>query len=461
MFLEYNFINMNKHDRTLDIVNGPLLKNIFIFSVPLMFTNLLQMFFNSADTIIVGKFAGDSALAAVGATGSIVFLITSLFNGLSTGSNVVIARQIGTGDNSGIRKAVHTSIALSLVGGIILTFVGVVFSKQFLQLMKTPDEIIDLSTTYMKVYFGGVIFLLIYNFGSAVLRSKGDTKRPLYFLILSGIINVLLNLITVIVLKWSVVGVAVSTVASEALSAFLVINVLLHEEDDTRLELSELKIDLNSLLEIIRIGVPAGLSGAVFALSNVVIQSSINSFNDTDIVAGNSAGGNIENYVYIGYMAFNQATITFTSQCMGAGRIDRVKEIMIKSFIMVLIGAMITSSLVYYGGPLALQLYTDEAAVIEVGMVRIAWVARFLVLNGILDTFVNSLRGMGYSTLPTILMVVGICGVRLVWIYNVFPIYKTLKSIYLCFPISWLFTTIVELILWVIIYRKIEKENIR
>ncbi|MBQ2583726.1 MAG: MATE family efflux transporter [Erysipelotrichaceae bacterium] len=445
---------MDLDRKSMDMANGPLLKNILIFSIPLIFSNILQMFFNSADTIIVGKFAGDKALAAVGSTGSIVFLITSLFNGLATGTNVVVARYIGTGNKDKIKDSVHTSIALATAGGIVLTFIGLFFSKVFLRMMSTPEDFIDLSATYMRIYFMGVIFLLLYNFGSAILRSKGDTQRPLYFLLISGVLNIVLNFITVYFFHLSVIGAASATVASEALSAFLVLNVLFHEEDATRLDMKHLYFDKESILDIMRIGIPAGLSGAVFALSNVVIQSSINSFNSTDVVAGNAAGNNVENYVYIGYMAFTQATITFTSQCMGAGRFDRIKQIMVTTMAMVVVGAIIMGTAVYLAGPFVLRFYTDKPEVVAVGMVRIRLVASLLVLNGILDVFVNSLRGMGVSTLPTILMVVGICGVRLLWIYTMFPIHHTLESIYLCFPISWAVTSIVEFILWIIVYRR-------
>ena len=445
---------MDLDRKSMDMANGPLLKNILIFSIPLIFSNILQMFFNSADTIIVGKFAGDKALAAVGSTGSIVFLITSLFNGLATGTNVVVARYIGTGNKDKIKDSVHTSIALATAGGIVLTFIGLFFSKVFLRMMSTPEDFIDLSATYMRIYFMGVIFLLLYNFGSAILRSKGDTQRPLYFLLISGVLNIVLNFITVYFFHLSVIGAASATVASEALSAFLVLNVLFHEEDATRLDMKHLYFDKESILNIMRIGIPAGLSGAVFALSNVVIQSSINSFNSTDVVAGNAAGNNVENYVYIGYMAFTQATITFTSQCMGAGRFDRIKQIMVTTMAMVVVGAIIMGTAVYLAGPFVLKFYTDKPEVVAVGMVRIRLVASLLVLNGILDVFVNSLRGMGVSTLPTILMVVGICGVRPLWIYTMFPIHHTLESIYLCFPISWAVTSIVEFILWIIVYRR-------
>jgi putative MATE family efflux protein len=446
---------MSSKTKTMDMANGPLLKNIFIFAIPLVFTNILQMFFNSADTIIVGKFAGDRALAAVGSTGSIIFLITSLFNGLATGTNVVVARYIGNGNQKKIRDSVQTSIALAGLGGIILTFIGVICARRFLTMMSTPDDIIDLSTLYMRIYFCGIIFLLLYNFGSAILRSKGDTQRPLYFLMCSGLLNIILNYITIRFMHMHVIGAAMSTAISQAVSAILVLYVLIKDDDVTRLDIRHLYFDLESISEIMRIGVPAGLSGAVFALSNVVVQSSINSFNSTDIVAGNAAGNNVENFVYIGYMAFNQATITFTSQCMGAGRLDRVKEIMIKTMVLVVLGALVMGVAVYLAGPYVLQFYTDKPEVVVVGMTRIRLVASLLVFNGILDVFVNSMRGMGSSTLPTILMVIGICGVRLIWIYTMFPIHHTLETVYLCFPLSWIFTSIVEYILWIITYKKV------
>ena len=445
---------MSRKRNSLDMVNGPLGKNILLFSVPLIFSQTLQILFNSADTIIVGKFAGDSALAAVGATGSIVFLLTSLFSGLATGSNVVIARFLGLGQEERISSSVHSSILMAILSGVFLTFFGFFFSRTFLALMSTPEVIIDDSARYMRIYFLGVIFLLLYDFGAAVLRSKGDTKRPLYFLFLSGIVNVLLNLLTVIVLHLSVVGVALATVVSEALSAFLVLRALTHEEGALKLEWKKLSLDREISRRILQIGIPAGLSGVVFSLSNVVIQSSINSFDSTVIVAGNAAGSNIEGFVYIGYTAFSQATITFTSQCIGARRYDRIRPIMLETAVMVLISAVLMSTLVYVFSPQILTLYTKDPAVIETGVLRTYYVARLLVLNGLLDVFVNSMRGMGYSGAPTLIMVAGICGVRLAWLFTVFPMMRTLDSIYMCYPVSWIVTMLIELFLWLHVYRK-------
>lgn len=444
----------DKKQNNIDMVNGPLLKNIFIFAVPLMFTNFLQILFNAADTVVVGKFAGGEALAAVGATGSIVFLLTSVFNGLSMGSNVIIAKLLGSKDDTKIQKAVHTSIYMGIVGGILLAVLGIFFSKTFLKAMSTPSDIIDLSNLYMQIYFLGSIFLLVYNFGSAILRSKGDTKRPLYFLMISGVLNVVLNLIFVIVFKMSVAGVALATIISQGVSAFLVCRALTKETDATRLELKKLKLDTHLVLEIMKIGIPAGIQGMVFSLSNVVIQSSINSFNSSIIVAGNSAGANIEGFVYIGMMAFTQATITFTSQNIGAKNYKAINKILFLTLILTALSGFLVGFIVWFFGEFFLSLYTNEPEVINVGMIRLTYVALWLALNGILDVFVCSMRGMGYSTLPTIIMIFGICGVRLVWIWTVFAMHQTLETIYICYPISWIICAFVQMILWYFAHKK-------
>lgn len=452
---------MEKHGLTtkIDMVNGPLLKNIFVFAVPLMFTNFLQMLFNTADTVIVGKFAGELSLAAVGATGSIVFLITSLFNGLGIGANVVIARLIGKKDEEKVSLAVHTSMMMALLSGIFLSVAGVVFAKSLLHMVSTPEDIIDLSGLYMRIYFSGALFLLVYNLGSAVLRSKGDTQRPLIFLFISGGLNVVLNLIFVTVFHWDVAGVALATVISEAVSAMLVVLTLCHEKDATRLTFRRLKIDVQMAGDIIRIGLPAGIQGIVFSLSNVVIQSSINSFDSSTIVAANSAAGNLENFVYIGTMAFNQATVTFTSQNIGAQNKPAIIKIMLYTLILTAISAFGIGALIYFNGAFLLGFYTNEAAVIETGMLRLKYVTLLLGLNGILDVFVSSMRGMGYSTVPTVFMLVGICGVRLIWLAIVFNRLRTLTSIYLCFPASWLITCIFQIALWIKVYHHSIKEE--
>ncbi len=442
--------------QSVDMVNGSLLKNIWIFSVPLMLTNLLQMLFNAADTIVVGRFAGQQALAAVGATGSLCFLLIALFNGLSVGSNVLIARYMGAGDYDKIEKSVHTSMTMAMISGIFLTIAGFFVSRPMLRMMSTPEDIIDMSELYMRLYFVGTFFMLIYNFGAAILRSKGDTKRPLFFLAISGAINVILNVIFVVPMKMGVAGVALSTVISQVVAAVLVLLTLSKEVDATRLDPKKLGIDLPMAWTIIKIGVPAGIQGMVFSLSNVVVQSSINSFGSIH-VAANSAANNVENFVYIGMGAFAQSCITFTSQNIGAKRYDRVKKVFDLSMILTVASAAIVGFAAWFFGEFFLGFYTTDPQVIEVGMVRLFWVTMFLFLNGVLDVFVDSVRGMGYSTVPTILMVVGICGVRLTWLWTVFPAHRSLEVIYMCFPLSWTITSTILGIYWFKCYKDMKK----
>lgn len=439
---------------SLDMVNGPLLKNIFLFSIPLMLTTLLQILFNTADTIVVGKFAGSNALAAVGGTASFVWLLTSLCNGLSTGSNVVIANYIGSGEEDRVSLAVHTSMWLAFASGLLLTIVGIGIGGTVLKLISTPGDIIGLSHLYLIIYFGGVIFLSVYNFGAAIMRSKGDTKRPFYYLLIGGVLNVLFNLFFVIVLHWSVAGVAIATVISEAVSAILVFNALLKETDCTRLELNKIKLDKEIAFNIVRIGLPAGIQGMFFSLSNVVIQSSINSFDSSVIVAANSAAMNIEEFVYIGMDGFSRAAITFTSQNMGAKNYKSIKKIMWTTMILDISSALLLGGLVYLCGESLLGLYTDSQAVIDIGMKRLFWVPLFIFLNAILDIYLCSIRGMGVSTLPTVLMLVGIVGVRIGWLMIVFPMYPQVEVIYMCYPISWTITSIIQGALWYYIYHK-------
>lgn len=439
----------------IDMVNGPLLKNIFLFSVPLMATNLLQMLFNAVDTIVVGKFAGELPLAAVGATGSMIYLWTSLFQGLSVGTNVVVAREIGAGNYEKASKASHTSIYMGLAWGIIMSVAGIFVARPLLVMMGTPSDIIDLSTTYMRIYLAGSISLITYNFGAGILRAKGDTKRPMYFLIIAGVINAILNLIFVIVLKWSVAGVAIATVTSSTLSTILVLHALFNETDCTKIELSKLKQDKESASEILRIGIPAGIQGMAFSVTNVVVQSAINSFGSSTIVAGNTAANNIENFIYIGMMAFSNATITFTSQCMGAGKKQRILSIFFITLLLDCGSALLIGAIAYIFGNHLLLLYTDDLAVVAVGMKRLFYVGLFLGINGLLDILGNSMRGMGYSTFPAVVMLGGIIAIRLLWLWFVFPIYNTIDVIYMCFPVSWVITSLIDAIAYVFIYRKV------
>lgn len=449
-----------RKSNTIDMVNGPLVKNILIFSMPLVAMNLLQMLFNAADTIVVGKFAGQEALAAVGATGSLIFLLTSIFNGLSIGTNVIIAKAIGEGNHEKISKSVSSSILMGFIGGILLAVVGLFTSRTCLELMSTPKDIIEQSDLYMKIYLSGSIFMITYNFASAILRSKGDTKRPLYFLIISGVINAILNLTFVIVFHLDVAGVALATVISQGVGCFLILYVITNEIDATRLDLKHLQLDMDVVKETMRIGVPAGIQGAAFSLSNVVIQSSINSFDSSVIVAGNSAAINVENFVYIGMMAIAQSTISFTSQNIGANKKDKVFKIMWVTMILDILSALLIGITAWYFGEFFLSFYTNDALVIETGKLRLFYVAAFLFLNGVLDIFINSMRGMGRSTLPTIFMLIGVCGFRLMWLWFYFPSHADLATIYLCYPLSWIITILFEGYLWIDTYRKMMKKGV-
>ena len=440
--------------QTADMIHGPLFKNVWAFAVPLMLTNFLQMLFNAADTVIVGRFAGQQALAAVGATGSLCFLLIALFNGLSMGSNVVIARYLGANDERNVERAVHTAVAMSAVSGLLLFVVGYVICRPLLQLMSTPDDIIDLSVLYMRIYFVGTFFSLIYNFGASILRAKGDTKRPLYFLSISGVLNVLLNMLFVIGLKMSVAGVATATAIAHAVSATLVIITLTKQTDATRVSFKKLRIDFTMASAIIRIGIPAGVQSMMFSISNVVVQSSINSFGSS-AVAGNSAAGNVESFVYIGMMAFSQACMTFTSQNIGARNYPRVKQTMKLTMVLTVASAALISFTVWFFGDFFLGLYTTDPSVVEVGKIRLLFVVLPLALNGVMDVFVSSMRGMGYSMLPTVSMILGICGVRLTWLLTVFPMFRTLEVIYMCFPISWTVTSIIQFIFWQHCHKKL------
>lgn len=348
-------------------------------------------------------------------------------------------------------------MTLSVISGIILTAAGLLLAKPLLTAMSTPKSIIDLSVLYLRIYFSGAIFFLVYNFGAAVLRSKGDTRRPVFYLSVSGVLNIILNLIFVIVFHMGVAGVALATTISNALSSVLIVLTLFRETDATKLHLGKLKLDKAMSLEILRIGIPAGIQQAMFALSNLVIQSSINSFDSSVIVAGNSAASNIETFVYVG-MNFSSATMTFISQNIGAGNYKSIKKITAITMLLNAGVAFLLGFIVWSFDEQLLGLYTssaDSEQVIAVGIVRIAWVVFFLWLNAIMDVFIASLRGMGISTTPTVTMIICICGLRLLWLFTVFPMHRTIETIYYCFPISWAVSSVVLGLMWWIAYRKL------
>lgn len=448
-----------KKDYTIDMCNGPIGKNMLAFAVPLMFSGILQLLFNAADIVVVGNFAGDRSLAAVGATSSVINLLTTFFIGLSVGSNVLVANYIGANKKEDLKRTVHTSVSIGIISGIILTIIGFVFAPIVLEAMKTPEDVLPLAVTYLRTYFMGMTAVMVYNFGAGILRAVGDTKRPLVYLTVSGVVNVILNLIFVILFKWDVFGVGLATVVSQVISAVLTIGCLIREKGDLKLEMKELCIDKDKLLRMVQIGLPAGFQGMLFSLANTVIQSSVNSFG-TVVVAGNSASANVEGFALTSMNSFHQATISFTSQNMGARKENRLNKILFTGIGYVFVTGVIFAVIYVAFGRGLLGLYTTSDEVVESGMRRLVIIASSYAICGMMDVVVGSLRGLGYSFVPMSVSVIGICALRLVWLATIFQIekYHTPEMIYITYPLSWTVTLIAHFISFVVIRRKIHKK---
>jgi len=442
-----------KKTYTMDMTEGPILKKMLIFSLPLMLSSILQLMFNAADIMVVGKFAGDASLAGVGACGSLINLITNLFIGLSVGTNVIIARYYGAGEQEECSKSVHTAMLISLIGGLVLTVIGFVGAETFLTWMKTPENVLPLSALYMRIYFLGMPIVMVYNFGSAILRAVGDTKRPLYFLFAAGIVNVVLNLVFVIAFRMDVAGVALATILSQALSAFLVVFSLFKEEDAIRLSFGKLRVHRRHFLEMLRIGIPAGLQGTLFSLSNVVIQSGINHFGDV-MVSASAAAANIEGFIYTGMNAFYQSTVSFCSQNIGGKKYDRIIPIVKRGMVCAIVTGIVLSSLVLIFSQQFLGLYSSTQEVIDAGKIRLLIICIPYFLLGMMDIMVGALRGIGYSVAPMIISLCGVCGLRLLWTRIVFlvPALTKIEMIFYSYPASWVITFVMQfscfLILW-------------
>ncbi len=438
----------------IDMCNGPLLGKILIFYVPLMLSGILQLLFNAADIVVVGRFAGNESLAAVGATGSLTNLIVNLFIGLSVGTNVLVAHFYGAGQKEELKSMVQTAIATAAISGVILIFVGFFVSRPALVLMGTPDDVISHSVLYMRIYFAGMPFMMVYNFGSAVLRAVGDTRRPLYYLLAAGIVNVILNLIFVIVFHMGVAGVATATVISQAISAALVVRCLALSDGDYRLVLKGMKIAPGKLVKMVQIGTPAGLQGALFSISNVLIQSSVNSFGSI-AMAGNTAASNIEGFVYTAMNAFHQAAVSFCGQNYGAMKFKRVGKVTAICLGLVTVVGFLMGSGAYLASGLLLRIYSPDAEVIRYGTLRMAYICILYFLCGAMDVMVGSLRGMGYSIMPMLVSLTGACLFRVVWIYTAFRKVPTLECLYVSYPISWGLTFLVHLLCFAVVYRKL------
>lgn len=440
----------------IDMSNGPILRKMLLFAVPLMCSSILQLLFNAADIVVVGKFAGDNSLAAVGSNASLISLLTNLFIGLSVGANVLVARFYGAKQEKELHRAVHTAMLLSIYSGIILMAAGLAFARQLLELMQSPPEVLGLASLYLRIYFVGMPATMIYNFGSAVLRAVGDTKRPLYYLLGAGIVNVVLNLFFVIVLKMDVAGVALATVISQCISALLILRCLMKEQTGIRLVLRELAIDRDKLVQIVKVGLPAGLQGVIFALSNVLIQSSINGFGAT-VIAGNAAAGNIESFVYFAMNALYQAEISFTSQNMGAGNFKRINKILLSGQLCVIVVGVVMGNLCVLFGNQLLSIYSSSSMVIEAGMRRLRVITGTYALCGMMDVMVGVLRGIGYSILPMAVSLIGACGFRILWLATIFKMdgYHTITVIYLSYPISWILTFAAHVVCYLCVRRRI------
>lgn len=444
---------MSAGKNSVDMLNGSLLGKILLFSLPFAASSILQQVFNSADVAVVGRFSGSAALAAVGNNAPIINLIINIFVGMSIGANVLIATLIGQGRKDEIKSAVHTVISVAVISGIFLAAIGPVVSKPILEAIGTPAEVLVLAALYLKIYFLGMPAVMVYNFGSAVLRSKGDSSRPLYSLIVSGIINVILNLVFVIVFKMGVAGVAVSTVISNYVSAAMIIIFLLNEEEPLRLDLRRLRINTRQLLKIARIGVPAGIQGMVFCFSNICIQGGINSFG-RNAAAGSAAALNFEYFSYFVVSAFTQAATTFTSQNYGARKFSRCKKIYRLSMMCsVIISGAMCFVFVFFR-KYVIRVYTVDEAVITFALIRLLHVESMEFLTSSYEITAGALRGMGYSMLPAVLTLAGSCLFRLTWLATVFKKYPSFATIMDVYPISWIITGTAVITSYLVIRRK-------
>ena len=449
-----------KKNLTADMTTGPFFKKIILFSIPLIFTGLLQLVYNTADTVIVGRFAGKQALAAVGSTGSLVALILNVFMGLAMGAGVVTAKYIGAGNMQKIKRCTHTAMLLSVVCGIAVGIIGFFVSGWMLRLMNVEAEILALSTLYLKIYFLGAPGMLIYNFGAAILRSHGDTQRPLYILFLSGIVNIVLNLILVIPVKLGVSGVAIATVVSQYISAVLVVVCLLRTDSVIKIHLKELRIHKTELLEIIKIGVPAGIQNSMFSIANVIIQSSVNAFGE-NAMAGIAAGSNYDSYIYTCTNAFAQTTMTFTSQNVGAEKYENVSKIYGRCLLLTCVVAGGLSCIGYVLRSQIVGIFSDVPEVIAIGAERMQLIMPFYITCSLQDVAAGQIRGLGRSTEPMLVSLIGTCGVRLLWLFVFLPMNRTLMNLFVAYPLSWAITFIAQAALYAVLKKKLMKNRLQ
>ncbi|MBR2987171.1 MAG: MATE family efflux transporter [Clostridia bacterium] len=445
-----------------DLFSGSLVKNILLFTLPIIATGILQLLFNTADLAVVGLFRGEEAVAAVGSTSSMIHLIVNLLVGLSVGASVVVAQAYGAGDREAIGQGVHTAFAVALFGGVIFGILGFFMSRPILVWMGTDPAVLDSAVLYVKIYFFGVPMSMVYNFGASILRAVGNTRTPLLYLTLSGILNVVLNCVFVVFLDMSVEGVAIATAVSQAMSAILIVRYFMKSHDACRFEFSRFGIHKNEFIRMLRIGVPAGLQGSLFSISNVLIQSSVNSFASVEVIAGNTAAMTLEGYVYTMMNAFSAAAMTFVGQTVGAKRFDRISRVALRCIALVSTVGLLGGAFCYLLRTPLLGIFLsgeegDASASLTYGSLRLLFIAVPYFLCGLMDVLTGLLRGMGSSTVPMIITVGGVCGLRLLWIYTVFAAYHELWVLYLSYPISWIVTGLIQFTLFVILERKLVK----
>lgn len=440
---------------------GALFPKIVSFTVPLILSGILQLLFNAADMIVAGRFVGKNALAAIGSTSSLINMLVNVFLGLSTGGNVLVARFFGSKRDKDVHETVHTAISLSLISGVLLAVIGIIFAPKLLIMMGTPEEVLPLSSLYIRIYFAGMPMCMLYNFGAAILRAIGDTKRPLIYLTISGAINAICNVIFIVVFHMGVDGVAYATVLSQTLSAIMTLICLMNTEESYKFEFKKLHIYKDKFGQILRLGLPAGFQGAIFSISNVLIQSSVNSFG-ADAMAGNTAACNLEGFVYVAMNSFHHTCLSFTSQNYGAKKFDRIKKTLITCMICVTVVGLTLGGLSYLFGRNLLAIYAgnnDKDVVIYYGMKRMAIIMLTYFSCGTMDVCVGAIRGLGYSVMPMIVSLLGACGMRILWIFTIFKSFHSLQSLYISYPISWTLTTIAHLVCLAIVFDKTKKRT--
>lgn len=449
---------MKKNKYEIDMCNGSIMDKLISFSLPLMLSGILQLMFNAVDIVVVGRFSGSQALAAVGSTTALINIFTNLFIGISLGANVLAARFYASGKEKEMSETVHTAITLALISGIIMAGVGLLLAKLALWLMGTPSDVIELSTLYMRIYFCGMPFFMLYNYGAAILRAVGDTKRPLIFLIISGVANAGLNMILVIIFHLGVAGVGIATVISQLISCILVLRCLYKSEGCYQLRFSKLRIQKVYLRQIFQVGIPAGIQSTVINFSNALLQSSVNSFGST-AMAGYTAANNILGFLYASVNAVTQACMSFTSQNYGVGKYKRMDRVLINCLILSVVISGILGCGSYAFGTEILKIYTGDPKVIQCGLEILSMTTVTYFLCGIMDLFPGALRGMGRSGVPMILSIIGTVGTRIVWIFMLFPQHRSLEFLFISYPASWLFTIVMQVICFYFVRKQVHAKG--